>query len=232
MEIELVIFDLDGTLLNSIGDLSDSANSALKHYGYPTHSEQEYMEMIGAGISELVYLMVPVHERTSDRIHHFVDLMEEEYQQRWANRTVPYPGIPEMLDILTSQSCKMAVLSNKPNVFIGKMVRKLLSNWSFDPFWGARDGIPRKPDPTAAKAIANQLHCPVERCLFVGDSEVDIKTANAAGMISVGVTWGFRSREQLELAQPDVIIDHPSELLETGSRRQGLKEAAALLIPS
>jgi len=226
VKIDLVIFDLDGTLLDTIGDISDAANSVLEQQLFPTHSEQEYMRMIGPGIVELVTLMLPVHERTSDRIAHSVKLMEYEYSQRLENKTSIYKGIPELLDSLIEAGYKIAILSNKPDKFIVRTVRNLLNKWPFNPTWGVKYGVPRKPDPTAAKALADSLNCPVDRCLFVGDSEVDIQTGYAAGMITVGVTWGFRTRKQLEKVNPDYLIDYPAQLLNL-DRKQ--KENSATL---
>ncbi|HPQ41305.1 MAG TPA: HAD family hydrolase [bacterium] len=208
---QVVIFDLDGTLLDTIGDLADAANAVLSEHGFPQHSEAEYMRMVGAGIRELVRAMLPASVDTSD-VTYFVDRMETEYRECWNRRTRPYPGISEMLDDLTGARCRLSVLSNKPHAFTEQMVRGMLQPWRFDPVWGASADRPRKPDPGTALMIARHHGSPPDRCIFVGDSEPDIRTAHRAGMISVGVTWGFRQREQLAKEKPDYMIDHPGEL--------------------
>lgn len=211
-ERKLVIFDLDGTLLDTIGDLSDACNSVLRTHGYPVFSEMEYMRMIGSGISELVKSMLPSHERTSERVGYFVEQVEKEYRQCWDRRTRPYNGIPELLDKLTADQNKLAVLSNKPHPFTEKSVHKLLGKWRFDPVRGACTDVPIKPDPTGALKIAEFHGYSAKDCVFVGDSEVDIRTAKAAGMQSIAVTWGFRQKEQLAEQEPDFIAEHPRDI--------------------
>ena len=214
MSYKLIIFDLDGTLLDTIGDLADSANIVLENHNYPTHSEADYMRMVGAGISELVSQMLPEHERSTDRIHYFVEAMEAEYQNCWDNRSRPYDGIEHVLNVITSNGIPMAVLSNKPHPFTVKMVQRLLHKWTFNPVLGAMTDIPRKPDPAGAKLIAEKYGLTSEECVFVGDSEPDVLTAQNAGMVSVAVSWGFRSAEQLKELNPDHLIHHPGELME------------------
>lgn len=208
----LVIFDLDGTLLDTIGDLADAANSVLAAHGYPEHNERDYMDMVGAGIHELVRAMLPGDGFSDARVHQYVLEMEAAYQSCWAQRTRPYPGITDVLDMLTEAGCGLAILSNKPHVFTDRMVRTFLSPWSFEPVLGASADRPKKPDPGAARMIAAHHGLPPERCFLVGDSEPDIRTARNAGMVSVAVTWGFRTRERLEAETPNYMISHPGEL--------------------
>ncbi len=191
------IFDLDGTLLDTIGDLADAANHVLQQQGFPVHSETDYMRMIGDGIRELVARMLPEDRRDADSITLMVELLESRYQQCWNIRTRIYPGIVEMLEELSRCGATMAILSNKPHPFTVTMVEKFLGRWHFDPVWGAGFRFPRKPDPAAAFAIARHWNLDIASCIMVGDSEADVRTAKAAGMVSVAVGWGFRSRNSL-----------------------------------
>ncbi|MBN1880233.1 HAD family hydrolase [bacterium] len=212
--IQGIIFDLDGTLLDTIGDLADSGNYILAEHGFPTHTEAGYKQMVGDGIRELVTRMLPDSSRDPDRISYMVSQMEARYAQYWHVRTRVYDGITELLDNLSAKPIKLAVLSNKPHHFTVVMTEAYLSRWHFDPLWGAASHRPKKPDPGPALAIANYWNLNPSDCIFVGDSEPDIRTARAAGMIPMAVTWGFRSREQLAAEVPDGIIDIPMELID------------------
>ncbi|MBN1297444.1 HAD family hydrolase [bacterium] len=210
--IGLCIFDLDGTLLNTIGDLAAAANTVLRYRGFPEHTESEYKNMVGDGISELVARMLPEGFRDAEYVRECVEAMEREYQTCWAERTRPYCGIDTVLQTLQTAGIPMAVLSNKPDSFTHVMVDHFFPGIRFSAVWGARAGFPRKPDPLSALTIAGAAAVPSAACVFVGDSEVDIRTARSAGMISVGVTWGFRSRSRLQKETPAFIIDSPDEL--------------------
>jgi phosphoglycolate phosphatase len=209
-----VIFDLDGTLLDTIGDLADAANYVLEKNGYPVHTIADYKEMVGDGIRALIQRMLPDAHRTSEKIEELLPALENRYNTAWKNRTVPFAGIPGLLTALEQKSIPMAILSNKPQVFTVEMVYKLLPEWQFDPVWGAADGRPRKPDPAAALDISKKWDLPPSECLFVGDSEPDIHTAKNAGMISVAVSWGFRTRTRLSKERPDYVIGKPMQLLD------------------
>ncbi|MGB3976309.1 MAG: HAD family hydrolase [bacterium] len=209
-----VIFDLDGTLLDSIGDLVDAANIVLKTHGYPIHTIPAFKEMVGDGIHVLVQRMLPEEHRSLEEINKIVLEMGSLYEKISRNKTVPFKGVPEVLDALKVLDMPMAILSNKPQIFMIEMVNELLPRWHFEPVWGVQDGRPKKPDPGAALAIAEGWGKQPSDCLFVGDSEPDIRTAKNAGMISVAVTWGFRSIERLAKESPDYLIHKPMDLLD------------------
>ena len=214
MALRSILFDLDGTLLNTLEDLGTSLNNVLERDGHPTHTMDTYRLFVGEGAERLVFRALPPHKREENTICRYLQAFKEEYAYHWNVRIRPYPGITELLDDLTNRGTQLAVLSNKPHEYTVKCVSELLPNWTFDVVFGQRDSVRRKPDPAGALEIVSVLEIAPEECVFVGDTGVDMKTAVAAGMVPVGVTWGFRSREELEENGAEVIIDHPSELLQ------------------
>lgn len=209
-----ILFDLDGTLLNTLEDLANAANNALTAFGLPAHPVDAYRYFIGEGAKNLMKNALPPAQRTEDIIQHCLVRFRENYEQTWDNTTRPYNGVPEMLTALQSKQIKFAVLSNKPDDFTRKCVEQLLPSWQFMCVFGQRDGVPRKPDPTAALEIAKNLKCDPAKMLYVGDSGTDMQTAVAAGMFPVGALWGFREREELLSNGAKTLIAHPSELLD------------------
>jgi len=206
------IFDIDGTLLNSLGDLANSMNHVLKSQGLPTHEMEKYKYFVGNGAYNLVKRALPPDKRDESYIRYCQGLFKEEYGKRWADTTRPYEGIPELLDKLTAMKYKLAVLSNKPHEMTLLVVKKLLPQWNFDAVFGEREGIPRKPDPTGALEIANLFGIPTNEFLYFGDSGTDMATAKAAGMFAVGVLWGFRSADELLENGADIIIEKPMDV--------------------
>jgi phosphoglycolate phosphatase len=213
MKYEAVIFDLDGTLLDTIDDLADSMNAVLKALGFPLHDINSYKYFVGTGMRNLARKALPEDSRSDGMIDSCVDAMYREYEKRWDNKTRPYGGIPEMLDSLAGLGVRMAVLSNKPHKFTLKVIKKLLPNWSFECVFGERTGVPKKPDPASALEIASIMGISVEKFLYVGDTAIDMETARAAGMYPVGVKWGFRKEEELLAAGAKEIIEKPQELI-------------------
>jgi phosphoglycolate phosphatase len=213
MSYGAVLFDLDGTLLDTLDDLADSMNSVLMRHGFPTHPRDAYRYHVGDGVENLVSRSLPEAYRRAGFVAQCVGAMREEYGRRWAAKTRPYEGIPELLDGLTHRGIHMAVLSNKPHDFTQAMVAELLGRWRFDVVLGVRPSIPRKPDPSAAWEIARALGVPAESFLYLGDTNTDMKTANAAGMYAVGALWGFRPAEELRASGARVLIRTPTELL-------------------
>ena len=140
-------------------------------------------------------------------------LMREEYKKRWAKKTRPYDGIPELLDELTNRNLKLSILSNKPDDATKEMVAEILSKWSFHPVAGAQVSVPKKPDPTLAIQISQELQVSPEGFLYLGDTGTDMRTARGAGMFAVGVLWGFRSAEELLESGAQVLVAHPGEAL-------------------
>lgn len=212
MKFQGVIFDLDGTLLNSLEDIADSMNNVLKKLKLPTHDLEEYKYFVGAGMYKLVTRAVPEELRQEDFLKSCFEMMRQEYSRNWRNKTKPYEGIPELLDYLTSLNMAKAVLSNKPHDSTVIMVKELLADWDFQMVLGARPGVPKKPDPVGALEIARKLKIPPERFLYLGDTNIDMQTANAAGMYPVGVLWGFRKSDELIKSGAKALIGHPLEL--------------------
>ena len=213
MSYRAIIFDLDGTLLDSLEDLADSMNAVLARQQFPVHAVDRYRYFVGDGISELVKRVLPEQLRTDSLVADNIRWMSAEYEARWNKKTRPYPGIVELLAALTDAGLRMAVLSNKPDPFTKIMVPALLSGWHFDPILGARPGVPVKPDPQAALEIAVHLAVPPHEILYLGDTATDMRTAKAAGMMAVGVAWGFRPVEELQQHGAQRIIHYPTDLL-------------------
>ncbi|MEE9120658.1 MAG: HAD family hydrolase [Syntrophobacteria bacterium] len=214
MKFEAVLFDLDGTLLDTIEDLTDSMNEALKCLGFPVHDSEACKMFVGDGVEKFALRALPKNRRDEVTVARCVTGMREVYSKRWAQKTRPYDGIPELLDNLTRREIKLAVLSNKPHDSTQEMVTKLLSKWRFDPVVGARPSVPRKPDPTLALHIAQQLQVAPENFLYLGDTGTDMRTARGAGMFPVGALWGYRTAKELKSTGADVLVAHPSEVLQ------------------
>ncbi len=212
--MEAVIFDLDGTLLDTLEDLADSMNAVLLDRGFPTHPLEAYRYFVGEGVEKLVCRALPDAMATDEFVLTCVEAMEAEYGRRWANKTMAYPGIPPLLDTLTNLEIPMAVLSNKPEKFTRLAVSEFLKRWPFYSVSGARPDLPKKPDPSGALAIAADLAVETHRCLYLGDTATDMHTAAHAGMYAVGATWGFRPRDELLAAGARALADDPLDILE------------------
>jgi phosphoglycolate phosphatase len=207
-----VLFDLDGTLVDSLADLADSMNRVLTRHGLPSHPVQAYRYFVGEGIVKLVQRALPVEARQPDLIEECVREMREEYALHWADTTKPYPGIAELLDALTARQIEMAILSNKPDELTREVVRTLLPKWHFAVVAGARETIPRKPDPAGALRIADLLHRNPADFLYLGDTNTDMQTARGAGMFAIGALWGFRTAEELKKNGAQTLLSVPIEL--------------------
>jgi phosphoglycolate phosphatase len=210
-----VIFDLDGTLLDTLRDLSDSGNAVLEAHGFPTHSIDAYRNFIGTGMANLVRDIFPEGHRPSGEgeIDALLAEYREAYGRNWKNTTVPFPGIAELLTTLKAKGIPMGVVSNKAHDFTLMCVDAFLSDWTWDAVLGTREGVEKKPDPAGAIEAASLLGVAVEDCYFIGDSDVDIFTAVNAGMHPVGVRWGFRPVEELREAGAETILETPADLL-------------------
>ena len=214
MKFEAVLFDLDGTLLDTIEDLTDSMNQALKRLGFPGHDSEACKMFVGDGVEIFALRALPENRRDAATVAECVADLRREYSKRWAQKTHPYDGIPELLDRLTSRQIKMSILSNKPDDSTREMVAALLAKWRFDPVVGARPSVPKKPDPTMAIQIAQQLQVEPEHVLYLGDTGTDMKTARGSGMLAVGALWGFRAAGELKAAGAQVMVKHPLEVLQ------------------
>ncbi len=214
MKYAAVIFDLDGTLLDTIEDLADSMNAALQGEGHAVHAIDTYRYFVGDGIENLVRRALPESARDEESVNRGKAAMESEYNKRWNAKSRPYTGVPELLDQLTQRQIPIAILSNKPEPFTLLAVNELLSPWTFFPIRGARPDTPRKPDPTSALVVAEELGVEPAKCLYLGDTDTDMKTAVGAGMYALGATWGFRLGEELLRTGAQTLLDEPMELLE------------------
>ncbi len=213
MYYKAIIFDLDGTLLDTIGDIVDSMNAVLKDLGCPVHSVDEYKTFIGDGLDVMVRRSLPKDVRDERTISACIEYMRKGYGQRWANTSKPFSNIPELLDRLTVMDVKVSVLSNKLDVFTKEMVQVLLGAWQFHSVVGLNNDIPRKPDPSGALEIAHKMHVEPKQCIFVGDSNIDMETAVGAGMRPVGVLWGYQDRDRLVKSGAVDLLSDPLDLL-------------------
>ena len=209
---KLVIFDLDGTLLNTIADLANSTNYALKVLGYPIHEPDKYNFMVGNGINKLFERALPDGEKTEENVLRVRQEFVPYYDQHNADKSRPYPGVTELLETLQTAGMQLAVASNKYQAATEKLIAHYFPNIKFTAVFGQREGIPVKPDPIIVKEILQIAKVQEEETLYVGDSGVDMLTAINAGVTSCGVTWGFRPRTELESFHPDHIVDNAEEI--------------------
>lgn len=213
MKFKGVVFDLDGTLLDTLEDLGNCMNSVLQQLEFAPHPVEEYRFFVGDGIEALVERTLPQERRDAETVQRGVAAMQEEYGRRWDESTRPYDGVPQMLEALSQRQMSMAILSNKPEVFTKLTVERLLSQWRFEPLRGARQDTPRKPDPAGALAIAAAWGVEPAQCLYLGDTNTDMATAVGAGMFAVGATWGFRPGEELKASGAEALVENPMEVL-------------------
>ncbi len=214
MKYKGIIFDLDGTLLDTIEDLADSMNSVLAKHGFPEHPVSSYKIFVGNGMEVLVRRALPENVKDEELVMKCLSAMREEYGKRWDNKTRPYDGINELLDRLAEEGIKTAVLSNKPHDFTEVIVNKYFPDHKFEAVLGQRSSVPPKPDPAGALEISRLMGIPPENILYLGDSNTDMKTANAAGMYAVGALWGFRTAEELKENGAKALVSKPSEVLD------------------
>lgn len=213
MKYKAVIFDLDGTLLNTIDDLANSVNAVLERSGFPVHSTEEIKYFVGTGFYNLIRLALPEKNRDEDTVNKLVEMLREEYGRQWNRLTRPYDGIPELLDELTKRNIKKAVLSNKADNFTKIIIAQLLPKWHFEVVLGERPNAPKKPDPTVALEIADIMGISPDEVILLGDSSYDMQTAVSAGMFAAGALWGFREADELKSAGANALIEKPLDLL-------------------
>lgn len=213
MNFRAVIFDLDGTLLDTLFDLGSSMNNVLERNGFPLHTLEKYKYMIGNGVEYLVTSALPTGSSDKTTIRKMTAEYRNEYNKNWKNRTRPYSGIVELIDELYSAEIKLAILSNKPHDFTEKCVKEFLPFEKFEIVLGHRQDIVPKPDPGGAVEISKKLMISPDRFFYLGDTDVDMKTAIAAGMCPVGVLWGFRTGEELTENGAKILINEPLDLL-------------------
>jgi len=223
MTARALIFDLDGTLLDTLADLADSGNAALAALDLPEHPQDAYRYFVGLGIEELVCRMLPENRRDPATVRAALEHVTVEYKRRWRDKTLPYPGIPELLETLRRRGLPVCVLSNKPQHYTELTVEAFFPGHPFTFVRGARPEVPNKPHPAGALALAAELGLSPGRIVFVGDSATDMKTARGAGMLPVGVLWGFRDAAELTGNGAARLIARPDELLDVldGREAQG-----------
>ncbi|MBE0585545.1 MAG: HAD-IA family hydrolase [Desulfofustis sp.] len=206
-----LIFDLDGTLIDSLEDIADATNQTLTTFGMPEHPVDAYRQFVGNGVQVLLERALPA-DQVGPPPDLFVETFKRLYRLHLNVKTRPYAGIDEMLRRLASHKLNLAILSNKPDEFTKLCATRFFPDIAFSAVCGQRDGHPRKPDPRPALEIAAGVGTSPESCWFVGDSSVDMATGKAAGMRCIGVSWGFRTADELVTAGAEVVIDHPHEL--------------------
>lgn len=209
-----VIFDLDGTLLNTIDDLAEATNYALRKLGFPVHGNWVYPTMVGNGVRKLIERALPDDSLSERTINDALAAFKEYYDDHCFDKTKPYPGIPELLNDLTSRGVSLAVTSNKYSSAVDKIIAHYFPNDNFKAVLGSVEGMPRKPDPSIVFQALSMNPTPKAQVLYVGDSGVDMETARRACVESCGVSWGFRPITELKSALADHIVSTPSQILD------------------
>jgi phosphoglycolate phosphatase len=213
MSFRAVLFDVDGTLLDTLQDLADSVNAVLTRSGFLPHKVDAYRYFVGDGSTELARRSLPDSVRDVIDLDDIVKAIDEEYTGRWAVNTHPYPGIPGLLSAISQLGLKQCVLSNKKQSFTELTLDRFFPEHHFDIVIGAQPGLPRKPDPTAALQIAGCMNINPGDFMYVGDTATDMKTAVAAGMYPVGVLWGFRDAGELLNSGAQSLAALPADIL-------------------
>lgn len=213
---QAVIFDLDGTLLDSLEDLANAVNGMLASAGYPQHPLVAYRQFVGDGLEMLVRRALPSHVADSLSHEAFVELVREtsaNYIRDWASASQPYPQIPFLLEALRKKAIPRSVVTNKPHAWTLRILEHFFADAGFAFIQGAKPDIPRKPNPTSALQAAQFMKVEPYRTVFLGDSNVDMLTAKHAGMRAIGAAWGFRGSEELKAAGAEIVLDNPIDLL-------------------
>jgi len=210
--IKGAVFDLDGTLINTLTDLANACEFVIKKHNYEAHwSEEDYKHFVGNGMRKLIERAFR-HTLTEEQTAAYLTEFKAYYAKTQLDHTAPYPGIPEQLKLLKEQGIRLAVVTNKAEEAAVAILNALLGENTFDVIIGQRDGLPTKPAPDGVLKALDAIGCTRDEVLYFGDSDVDILTARNAGVTSVGVTWGFRGRAELENAGADLILEQPEEI--------------------
>lgn len=213
MNFKAVIFDLDGTLVNSIEDLADSMNEVLRQNNLPVHNIEAYKYFVGNGLRNLVKAALPESHQEEDVIKNAMAEMMETYSHNCIKKTTVYEGVPDLLDGLVLRDIKAAVFSNKPDELTKKVVKALFPSYHFEAVIGFTHDSLKKPNPLVPLQFCDTFGLLPKKVLYVGDSGVDMQTANNAGMFAVGVLWGFRTKEELAVNGAKYYLSHPLDLL-------------------
>lgn len=223
MKYKAIIFDLDGTLINSLYDIADAINYVLSKNNFQTHDYSAYKKFVGRGLRNLLLSALPQNMTHSESfIESCIKDFGEYYGFHCFDKTSLYDRIPELLDFIQDNNLNVCVLSNKAHDFTTMIVDKLFSTWKFNIVLGHSEKTKRKPNPEAAINISKELNLNCNEILFVGDSIFDVETAKAAGMTSVAVSWGFSSKTDLSVYKPDYIVDNPLEILDILKKERAL----------
>ncbi|MBS5151003.1 MAG: HAD-IA family hydrolase [Butyricicoccus pullicaecorum] len=218
MSIKAVIFDLDGTLLDTLGDLTNAVNAAMRYYQFPLLSETDVCARVGNGVRRLIEQSVPANTE-SQVIDDCLKRFQAHYETHLVERTHPYQGIPAVMEAFHSRGVRMTVLSNKYQAAAERLISHYFPN-RITLIRGEIVGIPRKPDPTSTNQILSMLNVQADEVLYIGDSDVDMQTAKAAGITAIGALWGFRDRESLLAAGAEHVVEHPEDLIQLLDRLQ------------
>ena len=209
---QAVIFDLDGTLVNSLDDLADSVNKVLQSYNFPTHDIESYKYRVGNGIRKLMERSLP--EDKKELLDEALEKFKIVYAKHNLDKTAPYPQINELLSKLKEKNIKLGICTNKHDEAAKDIVKILFGDDIFDEIIGDKAGLKRKPDPAKVLAMAKDWNLKAEQIAYLGDSGVDMQTAFNANMLAVGVLWGFRKKVELLENKADMLIENPLELLD------------------
>lgn len=212
--MKAIIFDLDGTLLNTLEDLADAGNRILSEAGLPVHPVENYKYFVGDGLATLIFRILPEDMRNDEQVQRMAMVFREVYAKNWNAKTKVYAGIEALLNGLQEKDVSMNVLSNKPHDFTRICVQEFLGRWTFAQVLGNREGIAKKPDPAGALEIAEKLDLAPEDIIYLGDTATDMQTAVAAGMYPVGALWGFRTAKELKENGAARLVEDPEKVLE------------------
>ena len=211
--LRAVLFDLDGTLLDTLRDLAESTNAALVELGFAEHPVDAYRTFVGEGMTELMRRTLPVAARDARTIERGVAVLKRHYSTRWSQYSRPYDGVPGLLDGLVARGVRAAIISNKADEFTQLIAAHYFGRWPLAAVRGSRPPAPLKPDPTVALEVVATLGVAPAAAAFVGDTRVDMETAVAAGMVPIGVLWGFRDAEELRTSGARHLVAKPNDIL-------------------
>ncbi len=214
LPFQSVVFDLDGTLLNTLADIASAGNAVLQSLGFEPHPCDDYRQFIGEGVARLFERALPGDAANPNLVKQCVQAFDVHYAEHWNVESQLYDGIADMLDSLTAQGAVLGVLSNKPDPFTQQCVNFYLDRWQFRAVTGQREGVPRKPAAEALLRLTESMNVPVETCLYVGDTSVDMQTAVSAGAYPLGIAWGFRPASELVASGAAAIAETPEQIAE------------------